>query len=107
MKKKILWIFGTLFLVSVAVVVVLTFFLGSIVRAGVNRVGPALTKTRVELADARISPLSGIGTLTGFVVGNPEGWTSDRALYLGKVHVDLQPFSLFGDHIVINEILIY
>ena len=25
---------------------------------------------------------------------------------LGKVHIDVKPFSIFGDHIVINEIII-
>ena len=84
----------------------LTFFLGSIVRTGVNRYGPALTQTRVELAFANLSPLSGEGTLRGLFVGNPKGWSSDRAFYLGQVHVDMQPFSIFGDAVVINEITI-
>ena len=84
----------------------LTFFLGSIVRTGVNRYGPALTQTKVELAFANISPLSGVGTLRGLFVGNPKGWSSDRAFYLGQVHVDMQPFSIFGDAVVINEITI-
>lgn len=84
----------------------LTFFMGSIVKAGVTSFGPKLTQTRVEVATATISPLTGSGTLTGFVVGNPEGWSEANAFTLGKVHVDLEPFSIFGDHIVINEIII-
>lgn len=84
----------------------LTYFMGSIVKAGVNSFGPQLTQTKVELTGATISPLTGSGTLTGFTVGNPEGWSDANALALGKVHVDVEPFSIFGDHIVINEIII-
>lgn len=84
----------------------LTYFMGSIVKAGVNSFGPKLTQTKVELAGATISPLTGSGTLSGFTVGNPQGWSDANAFSLGKVHVDVEPFSIFGDHIVINEIII-
>lgn len=52
------------------------------------------------------SPLSGAGTLTGLNVGNPKGWTEQDAFRLGRIHIDLEPFSILGDHIVINEIII-
>ncbi len=103
MLKKIL-IFGVL--AAVVLYVGLTFFLGSIVKAGVNSFGPKLTQTKVELASASLSPLTGSGTLHGLAVGNPKGWSDGRAFYLGQVHVEVQPFSIFGDHIVINEIII-
>lgn len=105
MKKK------TKLLVVLAALVLLvyfglTFFLGSVVTAGVNSFGPKLTRTKVELAGANISPLTGSGTLSGLAVGNPEGWTKGNAFYLGKIHVSVQPFSILGDHIIINEITI-
>ncbi len=106
MRKKLLYVAGGLAVLAVAVFVGLEFFLGSIVTAGVNRFAPQITQTKVELAGAHISPLSGVGTLTGLYVGNPKGWASDKAFYLGKIHVDVAPFSLLGDHIIINEITI-
>jgi hypothetical protein len=106
MKRKLLLPLGVVVALLLAVYVGLSFFLGSVVRAGVNTFGPKLTQTKVELAGARISPFTGSGTLSGLLVGNPEGWQSDRAFYLGKIHVDVEPFSVFGDHIVVNEILI-
>ncbi len=84
----------------------LTYFIGSIVKAGVTSFGPKLTQTKVALAGATISPLTGSGTLTGFAVGNPAGWSEQNAFSLGKVHMDVEPFSIFGDYIVINEIII-
>ncbi|HEY0943865.1 MAG TPA: hypothetical protein VGD81_01315 [Opitutaceae bacterium] len=104
--KKLLVFLGVIVALVVVALLVATFFLGGIVKKGVNTVGPRITLTKVELEGARISPLSGEGTLSGLLVGNPQGWTSDRAFYLGKVHVDVEPGSLLGDHIVVNEVII-
>lgn len=106
MKKVLLFTVGALFVLALVAYVTLQFFLGSIVKAGVNKFGPEITQTKVELQGATLSPLSGSGTLTGVTVGNPAGWTSPNAFTLAKVHVDVRPFSIFGDHIVIDEITI-
>ncbi len=45
-------------------------------------------------------------TLTGIAVGNPQGWSQADAFRLGKVHLSMEPFSVFKDHIVINELVI-
>lgn len=106
MRKKFFYLGGTLLLLGLIAYVGLTFFLGSIVKAGVNNIAPRLTQTKVELAGAQISPLTGSGTLTGLFVGNPPGWNGDKAFYLGKIRVKLKPFSILGDHIIISEIIV-
>lgn len=97
---------GVLLVLGLAAYVVLAHYLDTIVVNGVNSYGPKLTQSKVELVSASLSPLSGAGTLTGLTVGNPAGWSDGRAFYLGKVQVDLEPLSVFGDHVVINEIVI-
>ena len=104
--KKLLVVIGVILGLIVVSAVVLTFMLGAIVTKGVNTFGPKITGTPVTLDHATISPLSGSGTLSGLFVGNPEGWTSDKAFYMGQVHVSVAPLSVLGDHIVINEVLI-
>ncbi len=104
--KKLLVIGGVLVALVVVGVVVTSFFLGNIVKAGVNKFGPTITQTKVELQSASISPLSGSGTLTGLSVGNPTGWSVADAFKLGKVHLSLEPFSVLKDTIVINELTI-
>ena len=107
MIKKILLYGGMLLLaLAVGVYLVLARNLDALVVNGVNTYGPKLTQTKVELAGASLSPLSGSGTLTGLTVGNPKGWSDGRAFYLGKVHLDIQPRSVLGDPIIVNEILI-
>ena len=104
--KVLLYFLGGIAVLVAAALVVLTFFFGSIVRAGVNKYGPAITKTKVELADARIFPLTGQGSIRGLVIGNPPGWRSDRAIYLGEASLSIAPLSLWRDHVVINDVLI-
>jgi hypothetical protein len=105
--KKFL-IFGGLGLLVVLVVVYIgvNFFFGSIVKSTVNRVGPKVTQSKVVLRSATISPLAGTGTLGGFTVGNPEGWSGGDVLSLGTIHLDMEPKSVFSDVIVINELVI-
>lgn len=106
MNKKLTVTLGIVAGIALVVYLGLTFFLGSVVKAGVNTFGPKLTQTKVVLAGAAISPLTGSGTLSGLAVANPQGWSEGDAFYLGKIHVDVEPFSVLGDHIVINEITI-
>lgn len=104
--KKLLYIVGGIVAVLAIAYVALSFFLGSIVKAGVNNFAPKITGTKVELASATLSPLGGSGTLTGFAVGNPKGWSDNNAFYLGKVSIKVQPSSIFGDHVIIDEVFI-
>ncbi len=104
--KKLLFIGGGLVVLALIAFVALEFFLGSVITAGVNNFAPKLTQTKVVLDGATISPLSGRGTLKGLVVGNPKGWSDGNICSLGKIHVDVAPFSLLGDHIIVNEISI-
>jgi len=106
MKKTLLRSLLALLVLALVAYLGLQFLLGSVVKTAVNRMGPKITQTKVELASAKLSPLSGAGTLSGLYVGNPPGWSSEKAFYLGQVHVDMAPFSIFGDHIVLNEVTI-
>jgi len=106
MKKTLLIGAASLLVLAVAGYLILHFFLGSMVTAGVNNFAPKVTQTRVELDSANISPLTGTGTLNGLVVGNPEGWSDNNLCSLGRIHVDMAPFSILGAHIIVNEIVI-
>lgn len=106
--KKILGVLVVLILIlAVGGYITANYFLGSIAKAGVNKFGPTITQTKVELNDAKISPFSGVGTLTGLSVGNPPGWSQADAFRIGKVHLNVEPKSvLSADPIVINELTI-
>jgi hypothetical protein len=91
------------------IVVALTMigvFLNSMIKAGVEAVGPEITGTAVKLDAVDLSLLSGQGRLKGLVVGNPQGFQTESAFKLAdaKVKVDLK--TALSDKLIIEEILI-
>ncbi len=104
--KKLLIVLGVLAGLGLIGVLVMAFFLGNIVTAGVNRFAPQITQTNVTLGSAAISPFSGQGTLNNLVVSNPKGWSDAKLCSIGKIHIDVEPFSVLHDHIVVNELVI-
>lgn len=104
MKKKILIAVGVLVVVLIVVVVIVGMSLGKIIKAGVETVGPKITKTEMKLDSANLSLLSGSGTLHGFLLGNPEGYKSPSAIKAGSVSVGVQPGSLFSDKVHVTHV---
>jgi len=104
MKKLIVRIVIGVFVLLVIGLVVVFFSLNSIVKKGVETVGPKLTKVEVRLGSAKLSPLSGNGRLSDLFVGNPEGYQSPSALKLGDIKLAVEPGSLWSDTLVVDEI---
>ena len=98
-------------LVSIIVVVTLAVLilansLGSIAKKGIESVAPGILGVNVTVDAVDISIMSGKAKITGLSVGNPEGFKSDRAFYLGEVNVALEPLSIFSNVIKIDHIKI-
>lgn len=93
-------------LLIVVAVAVLSFYLDSMIKAGVEAVGPKITGTAVKLDGVSLSLLSGQARLKGLVVGNPPGFQTERSFKLAdaKVKVDLK--TALSNKLVIEEILI-
>ncbi len=104
--KKILAIviIGVLALVILAAAAL--FYLGPIVKAGVEKVGPQVTQVPVTLDSASISIFNGNGELKGFVLGNPTGFKTPAAVKVGTVAVSLVPKSVMDKKVVIRSIRI-
>src|SRR5436309_8777404 len=84
--------------------VALTFSLGTMIKKGVETVGPQITKTQMKLDHATVSVLSGAGTLKGFLLGNPEGYQTASAINVGEVSVGVVPRSVLSDKVHITHV---
>ncbi len=107
MKKKIA--FGALGLV--VLLGAMAIFLGSnldrIVKAAIETYGSQATGADVSVAKVEISPRSGEGVLEGFRLTNPEGFTADSAIKVGRIFVKIDPKSLLGNGpVIVKEIAI-
>lgn len=85
---------------------ILTFTIDSIVSSNIEEIGSEMTGTPVTVDGVSISPFSGSGTITGFRVANPEGYSQDYAIEMENFTIEMEPFSIFSDEILVNEITI-
>ena len=105
--KRFILISGTVvFVVLVAGLISVLLSLNGIVKKSVETVGPMVTKVSVTLGAADISPFSGSGKLTDFVVGNPPGCKSAHAMEVSQMALAVEPKSLMSDVMVIHEITV-
>jgi uncharacterized protein involved in outer membrane biogenesis len=105
MKKKILLGAGIgLIVVIAAVVIIVGFFLGTIVKAGMETIGPKVTQTTLTVSSVHVGILTGSAGVNDLVLGNPEGYKSPSAISVGKTAVSLAPFSVLSGKIVIKSI---
>ncbi|MCX6902297.1 MAG: hypothetical protein NTW03_02210 [Verrucomicrobia bacterium] len=102
--KKIAGILIVLALLLVVALVTVAFFLGSIVKKGLETVGPKVAQVEVKLDAANISLFSGHGQLKGFLLGNPPGFDSPSAIKVGDITLEVQPGSVFSDKIVVRTL---
>lgn len=103
-KKLIFGIVGVLVIIAILAVVVVALKLDSIVKAGIETVGPQLTKTTVVLDKVALRPFSGSGAVEGLVIGSPQGYKAEYTMKLGNAKLAIQPGSLMSDKVVIDDI---
>ncbi len=96
-------------IIALVVVVILAFlgvglFLDKAIKAGVETLGPKVTKVDVKLQSVGLSLLSGGGTIKGLMLGNPAGYTTPFAINVGEVSLSLTPGSLLSDKVIVKSI---
>ncbi|QHI68291.1 DUF748 domain-containing protein [Tichowtungia aerotolerans] len=101
--KKILSIIG---IVIVVLLVGVMLFLGNIIKAGIETVGPKVAGVPMTVEKVRVNPLTGLVHVKALVIGNPEGFKTPSAMELGEFKLNISLASLMSDTVVINEILI-
>lgn len=85
-------------------VVAVAVALDSLIKATVESVGPKMTRTEFTLDEVDIRLLSGYGKLSGLLIGNPEGYSSDFAIKIDEALLDLHPGTLWNDKLVVESI---
>ncbi|MFD2531122.1 DUF748 domain-containing protein [Gracilimonas halophila] len=106
MKNKVLKIVGGFVVVIIAAILVITLSLDGMIRSGIEENGSELLQTQVTVDNVSVSIFSGSGTISGFTVQNPEGFSNEPALYIKEASMNMDIWSLFSDQIVVNEIIV-
>ena len=104
MKKVLLSLVIVLIVLIVAGGIVASFFLGPIVKTGMETVGPKITQVSVRVDAVNLSLLTGSAGIKNLVVGNPEGYKAPEAIRIGSASVGVNPLSILTDKIVIRSV---
>ena len=97
---------GVIILLIVVALVVVSVSLNSMIKNGVETIGPTITGTDVTLDDVDLSVFSGQGRLEKLVIRNPQGYKTAHAFSLGTVQVNADLGSALTDTVMIEEIFI-
>ncbi|OGV59785.1 MAG: hypothetical protein A2X45_13875 [Lentisphaerae bacterium GWF2_50_93] len=100
LKKTILFFCASM----IVLIVGLYFCLGYIVKTAVIGIVPRITGTPVKMESFSFSMFSGKARMKNFVIGNPEGFSTEYAFSLNELVVEVDMDTLFSKKIVIDEI---
>lgn len=107
---KAMKIFIGIAIALVAVLAIAVFIglknLDSLVEMAIESVGPNVTKTPVTVERVRLELTDGRGEITGIAVKNPPGYTTENAIHLGQLSLQIEPSSIADDVIVIKELIV-
>jgi hypothetical protein len=106
MKKSFLGVVIVLVVLIVVAVIVVGFSLDSIVKKGMETVGPKITQVPIKVNAVNLSLLNGSAKVKGLVVGNPEGCKTPQAISISSADVGVNPLSVFSDKIVVRSVLV-
>lgn len=106
MKKKLFWFAGGLLALLLVLVIVAGFFIGPIIKAGVETFGPKIMRVPVSVESVTVSLPGGLAGISGLKVGNPEGYSASGALSLGHAAVSLDVMSVFSEKIHLRSVLV-
>jgi hypothetical protein len=104
MKSKLVKVLVVLFALAVLAVVGVVLSLDSIIKSGVERVGPHVTKVEVKLDGVNLLLFAGKGSLKGLIVGNPEGYKTPSAIKVGKATMTIDTGSVLKEKAIIRSI---
>ncbi|HTY86330.1 MAG TPA: hypothetical protein VMB80_02605 [Candidatus Acidoferrum sp.] len=104
MRKIFLTIIIVLAVLIVAGGITMSFFLGPIVKTGMETVGPKITQVSINVEAVDLSLLTGSAKIKNLVVGNPEGYKAPHAISVGSAAVGVNPLSVLSDKIVIRSV---
>ncbi len=109
-KKKTSWLkiglkigLGLLALLILAAVLTI-IFIDSILQKGIQTIGSTVTQCEVKVENIDLSFRKGELLIENFVIGNPAGYKTERAISFDKIFVSLAPTSLFSNCINISKI---
>lgn len=97
--------------IALVAVLAIAVFIGlknldALVEAAIESVGTDVTKTPVAVDQVTIDLTDGRGVVRGVAVKNPTGYSTENAIYLGEIALQIEPASVAKDVVVIKQLTV-
>ncbi|MCG8530410.1 MAG: hypothetical protein MI749_07075 [Desulfovibrionales bacterium] len=104
--KKIFALMLLAGLLSLGISSYTTVSINPILKKTVHYFGPKIMGSSVQLEDAKLSTLSGYGTLRNLYIANPPSFPRGNCLQIGRVDLDIDPSTIGTGVVTINTLTI-
>ncbi len=104
--RKAAWIAAILLLVVAGAAFLAYERLDVIVKVALEHYGPQVAGVSIDVGEVEISPRDGRGVLRRVDIGNPPGFSTQRAARLGEITVLVDPATVRAPVVLIHEISI-
>ncbi|WP_290921808.1 hypothetical protein [Halodesulfovibrio sp.] len=104
--KKIFLLLLLAGIISLGISSYTTVSINPILKKTVHYIGPKVMGSKVQLEDAKLSTLSGYGSIHNVYLANPTGFPRGHCIQIGAIDVDILPSSIGTGVIVINNMTI-
>ncbi|NIO16623.1 MAG: hypothetical protein GTN70_06435 [Deltaproteobacteria bacterium] len=104
--KKLLLVLGVVAVIAAAALFFLLSNIDTIVKGGIEKYGSKATGTRVGVSSVKLRLKEGEGSIRGFSIDNPRGFSGNRAFDLEGISVKIDTASVTKDPIVIESVAV-
>lgn len=102
--KPVFQVLFAIIIVGATGALILSLSIDSMVQSSLESTTAEVLNTSVDVEDVSISLLNGSGTITGFTIHNPEGFSDKPAAKLQEISIKLKVSSLLSNTVIVKEI---
>ncbi|MDZ7659088.1 AsmA family protein [Fodinibius sp.] len=102
--KPVFQVLFAIIIVGATGALILSLSIDSMVQSSLESTTAEVLNTSVDVEDVSISLLNGSGTIKGFTIHNPEGFSDKPAAKLQEISIKLKVSSLLSNTVIVKEI---
>ncbi len=104
--KPVFQVLFAIIVISAIGGLILSLSIDSMVQSSLESTTAEVLNTSVDVEDVSISLLNGSGTITGFTIHNPEGFSDKPAAKMQEISIKMKVSSLLSDTVIVDEVRI-
>lgn len=104
--KPVFQVLFAIIVISAITGLILSLSIDSMVQSSLESTTAEVLNTTVDVEDVSISLLNGAGTITGFTIHNPEGFSKKPAAKMKEISIKMKVSSLLSDTVIVDEVRI-